>query len=61
MAGFVGNLLKVPGGREFLVPVPGRSKSALNNTQLADLLNWLMRPDGMAGKSARKALPSKTA
>ncbi|MOA55726.1 hypothetical protein D3C78_1795660 [compost metagenome] len=27
------------------------SQSALNNAQLADLLNWLMREDGMAGKS----------
>ncbi|MGF0238621.1 hypothetical protein ACQR3P_06950 [Rhodococcus sp. IEGM1300] len=51
MAGFVGNFLKVPGGREFLVRVPGMSQSALNNAQLADLLNWLMREDGMAGKS----------
>ena len=51
MTGFVGNFLKVPGGREFLVRVPGMSQSALNNAQLADLLNWLMREDGMAGKS----------
>ncbi|MGE8063636.1 cytochrome C [Pseudomonas sp. NPDC089569] len=51
MKGFVGNFLKVPGGREFLVRVPGMSQSALNNAQLADLLNWLMREDGMAGKS----------
>ncbi|KAI2674678.1 cytochrome c [Pseudomonas sp. TNT3] len=51
MTGFVGNFLKVPGGREFLVRVPGMSQSALNNAQLADLLNWLMRKDGMAGKS----------
>ena len=51
MAGFVGNFLKVPGGRTFLVRVPGMSQSALNNAQLADLLNWLMREDGRAGKS----------
>ncbi|MBH8610206.1 cytochrome C [Pseudomonas mohnii] len=51
MTGFVGNFLKVPGGREFLVRVPGMSQSALNNAQLADLLNWLMRKDGLAGKS----------
>ncbi|NUT78497.1 cytochrome C [Pseudomonas sp. C1C7] len=51
MKGFVGNFLKVPGGREFLVRVPGMSQSALNNAQLADLLNWLMREDGMAGES----------
>ncbi|BAN49161.1 hypothetical protein [Metapseudomonas resinovorans] len=51
MKDFVGNFLKVEGGREFLVRVPGMSQSALNNDQLADLLNWLMRKDGMAGKS----------
>ena len=51
MKGFVGNFLKVEGGREFLVRVPGMSQSALNNAQLADLLNWLLREDGMAGKS----------
>ncbi|NBA94754.1 cytochrome c [Pseudomonas sp. R5(2019)] len=51
MKDFVGNFLKVPGGREFLVQVPGMSQSALNDDQLADLINWLMRPDGMAGKS----------
>jgi mono/diheme cytochrome c family protein len=51
MKDFVGNFLKIPGGREFLVRVPGMSQSALNNAQLADLLNWLMREDGMAGKS----------
>ena len=51
LTGFVGNFLKVPGGREFLVRVPGMSQSALNNAQLADLLNWLIREDGMAGKS----------
>jgi hypothetical protein len=27
------------------------SQSALNNAQLADLLNWLLREDGMAGSS----------
>lgn len=51
MTGFVGNFLKVPGGREFLVRVPGMSQSALNDGQLAELLNWLLRKDGMAGKS----------
>ena len=51
MKDFVGNFLKVEGGREFLVRVPGMSQSALNNAQLADLINWLMRKDGIAGKS----------
>ncbi|WP_343573674.1 cytochrome C [Pseudomonas sp.] len=51
MKGFVGNFLKVEGGRQFLVRVPGMSQSALSNAQLADLINWIMREDGMAGKS----------
>ncbi|MNN30350.1 hypothetical protein D3C81_1439950 [compost metagenome] len=51
MKNFVGNFLKVDGGRQFLVRVPGMSQSALNNAQLADLINWIMREDGMAGKS----------
>ncbi|MGX5218967.1 cytochrome C [Pseudomonas segetis] len=51
MKDFVGNFLKVEGGREFLIRVPGMSMSALNDAQLASLVNWLMRPDGMAGAS----------
>ncbi|MED5609174.1 cytochrome C [Pseudomonas sp. JH-2] len=51
MLGFVGNFLKVDGGRQFLVRVPGMSMSALSDAQLADMLNWLLREDGMAGKS----------
>ena len=51
MKGFVGNFLKVEGGREFLVRVPGASQSAMNNAQLAELMNWIMHKDGIAGKS----------
>ncbi|MBH3426135.1 c-type cytochrome [Pseudomonas alkylphenolica] len=51
MKDFVGNFLKVDGGREFLVRVPGMAQSALNDEQLADLINWLMRKDGIAGTS----------
>jgi len=51
MKDFVGHFLKVEGGREFLVRVPGASQSALSDAQLADLLNWLLREDGMAGPS----------
>ena len=51
MTDFVGNFLKVEGGREFLVRVPGSSQSALNNQQLADLLNWMLKHDGIAGGS----------
>ncbi|MNR47684.1 hypothetical protein D3C85_1668160 [compost metagenome] len=51
MAGFVGNFLRVAGGREFLVRVPGVSQSALSDAQTAELLNWLLGPGGMAGAS----------
>ncbi|MCL1478385.1 MULTISPECIES: cytochrome C [unclassified Marinobacter] len=52
MKGFVGNFLKVEGGREFLIQVPGASLSALSNQQLAELLNWMLRDDEIAGGSA---------
>lgn len=52
MAGFVGNFLRVEGGREFLVRVPGVSQSALSDGQIAELLNWILDPQhGMAGAS----------
>ncbi|MDD2058462.1 cytochrome c [Pseudomonas sp. GD03860] len=51
LANFVGNFLRVQGGREFLVQVPGVSQSALSDAQTAALLNWMLREDGMAGAS----------
>ena len=42
MTNFVGNFLKVPGGREFLVQVPGSANAALDDTRLAELLNWML-------------------
>lgn len=52
MSGFVGNFLRVQGGREFLVRVPGVSQSALSDAQIAELLNWILDPQqGMAGAS----------
>ena len=40
MAGFVGKFLHVPGGREYLVRVPGVATAALSDADLADVLNW---------------------
>ncbi|MNZ79207.1 Cytochrome c-552 precursor [compost metagenome] len=51
MSGFVGNFLRVEGGREFLVRVPGVAQAALSDAQIAELLNWLLEPGGMAGAS----------
>ena len=42
MKGFVGNFLKVDGGREFLVRVPGSANSAMTDAELAEVLNWML-------------------
>ena len=42
LQGFVGHFLKVPGGREFLVQVPGVAQSALTDDELAAVLNWTL-------------------
>ena len=44
----VGRFLSVPGGREFLVRVPGSAQSALDDDELAALLNWMVRRFGPA-------------
>ena len=38
----VGRFLRVPGGREYLVRVPGSSQSALTDAELAEVLNWIV-------------------
>ncbi|MDE0064006.1 MAG: cytochrome c, class I [Gammaproteobacteria bacterium] len=42
MTDFVGNFLKVAGGREFLVQVPGSANAPLEDQRLAELLNWML-------------------
>jgi hypothetical protein len=42
MNGFVGSFLNVPGGRDFLVQVPGSANSPLSDAELAELLNWIL-------------------
>ena len=42
MKDFVGNFLKVPGGRAFLVQVPGSANASISDAQLAELLNWML-------------------
>ena len=36
------DFLKVPGGREYLIEVPGVGESALNDRDVADLMNWIL-------------------
>jgi hypothetical protein len=41
--GHLGKFLSVPGGREYLIRVPGTSQSELSDEQVAGVLNWLVR------------------
>lgn len=40
--GYIGNFLKVEGGRQFLVRVPGAANAAIDDEQLAELMNWII-------------------
>ena len=47
LAGSVGKFLRVPGGREFLVRVPGVAQAPLDDAALAAVINWMLaRFDG---------------
>ena len=37
------DFLRVPGGREYLISVPGVALSALSNEQVADVMNWILK------------------
>jgi len=40
--GQLGKYLSVPGGREYLIRVPGAAQSELDDVRTAALLNWLL-------------------
>ena len=42
MQGFLGNFLRVEGGRAFMVQVPGSANAPLSDAALAEVLNWLL-------------------
>lgn len=42
MNGFVANFLHVPGGREFIVQVPGSASAPISDEELAGVMNWLL-------------------
>lgn len=42
MNGFIDRFLAVEGGRQYLIQVPGVSRSALSNKEVAQILNWLV-------------------
>ncbi len=43
LRGTIGHFLKVDGGREYLVQVPGASQSPLSDSETAELMNWMLR------------------
>lgn len=43
LAGQVASFLKIKGGREYLGRVPGVATAALDDAELANLLNWTLR------------------
>ena len=47
--------LLVPGGRDYLVRVPGSAQSPLADDRLAAVLNWMVREFGPAGIAASTA------
>jgi hypothetical protein len=49
LRGEVGRFLLVPGGREYLVRVPGSARSPLGDAALAEVLNWMVRRFGPEG------------
>jgi hypothetical protein len=48
LSDFVARFLAVPGGREYLVRVPGSAQSPLDDAELAELLNWIVHRFGPA-------------
>jgi hypothetical protein len=42
LKGFMGHFLAVDGGREFLIRVPGAAQSALSDSELAAVSNWML-------------------
>ena len=42
LAGTVAKFLSVPGGREYLIRVPGVATSPLSDAELAEVVNWML-------------------
>ncbi|MDV5170188.1 hypothetical protein [Photobacterium rosenbergii] len=55
MRDHIGAFLTIPEGRRYLIQVPGSANSAVNDADLANLMNWMVKefggdsaPDGFA-------------
>ncbi len=53
LRGSLARFLTVPGGREYLVRVPGAAQSTLSDERLAALLDWMIREFGPAEVAAQ--------
>ena len=54
LRGQVARFLEVPGGRAYLVRVPGSAQAQLTDAELAELLNWILRrfgPEELASRA----------
>lgn len=58
MRGVLGQFLRVDGGREFIIKVPGVSHTPLADSDVAALMNWLL--DGIAQPSTPPGTPPYT-
>ena len=52
LVGTLGRFLAVPGGRAFLVQVPGSAHSPLSDAELASVLNWMLATIGSPADSS---------
>lgn len=52
LRGSIGRFLRVPGGREYLIRVPGTAYSELDDARTAALLNWMVRQFGPPSTAA---------
>jgi len=59
MKDYIGNFLLTEAGREYLVRVPGSATSALNDNELAEVLNWIV--SNFAGDSGDREFRRYTA
>jgi len=53
LRGRLGRFVTVPGGREYLVRVPGSAQSSLDDAELAAVLDWMIREFGPPEVAAR--------
>ena len=51
LRGFMHNFMASQQGREYLIRVPGAANSVLNNAELAEVMNWMLREFGTPSDS----------